>query len=180
VSQDLTAMGYKAGAVSDSSSQSQPVGDDTQVFYGAGNATDASAQMIANVMGVQSARPLSSLPAGQVEVLLGSQVTAQAPGLEMFGADTVNALDYVSAAAQNGQSIPANAQAAANTGSQSDVPAYSEALSTPSASASSGSAVPAGSSASTPVPGTSSPARKPTSSASTTPSPPYGLTTCPY
>jgi anionic cell wall polymer biosynthesis LytR-Cps2A-Psr (LCP) family protein len=180
VSQDLAAMGYKAGAVSDSSAQSQPVGDDTEVFYGAGSAAGASAQMIANVMGVQSATPLSSLPAGQVEVLLGSQVTAQAPGLEMFGADTVNASDYVSAAEQNGQSIPANVQAADNTGSESDGPAYSQALSTPSESASSGSAASPGSSTSTSGSETPSPARKPTSSSSTTPSPPYGLTTCPY
>ena len=180
VSQDLAAMGYKAGAVADASSQSQSVGDDTEIFYGAGTAAETSAQMIANVMGVQSATPLSSLPAGHVEVLLGSEVTAQAPGLEMFGADTVNASDYVSAAAQNGQSIPANAQAAANAGSESDVPAYSEALGTPAASASSGAAVPSGSTTSTPVAGNSSPAKKPTSSSATTPSPPYGLTTCPY
>jgi anionic cell wall polymer biosynthesis LytR-Cps2A-Psr (LCP) family protein len=98
VSQDLAGMGYKAGAVGNSSSQSQPVGDDSEVFYGAGSATQANAQMIADVMGVQSATPLSSLPAGRVEVLLGSQVTAQAPGLEMFGADSVDASDYVSAA----------------------------------------------------------------------------------
>jgi hypothetical protein len=58
---------------------------------------------------------------------LGSQVTAQAPGLEMFGADSVNASDYVSAAGQNDQSVPADVQAAANAGSQSDVPAYSQA-----------------------------------------------------
>jgi anionic cell wall polymer biosynthesis LytR-Cps2A-Psr (LCP) family protein len=169
VSQDLVAMGYKAGAVAEPSSQSQSVGDDTEVFYGAGSAANVSAQLVANVMGAQSATTLSSLPAGNVEVLLGSQVTAQAPGLEMFGADTVSASDYVSAATQNGQSIPANAQAAANTASESDVPAYSQALGTPSASASSGSAAPAGSSTPISVPENSSPA-----------SPPYGLTTCPY
>src|ERR1700691_2968309 len=111
VSQDLVAMGYQAGAVADSSAQSQPVQDDGEVFYGAGSATEANAQVIANVMGVQSAIPLSSLPAGHVEVLLGSQVTAQAPGLEMFGADTVNATDYITAAQQNNQSIPAGVQA---------------------------------------------------------------------
>ncbi len=62
VSQDIAAMGYKAGAASEeSSSQSQPVQDDTGVFYGAGSATEANAQVIANVMGVQSATPLSSL-----------------------------------------------------------------------------------------------------------------------
>jgi anionic cell wall polymer biosynthesis LytR-Cps2A-Psr (LCP) family protein len=185
VSQDLVAMGYQAGAVADSTSQSQPVGDDTEVFYGAGSAADANAQMIADVMGVQSASPLSSLPAGHVEVLLGSQVTAQPPGLEMFGADTVNASDYVSAAEQNGQPIPANAQAAANTGLESDVPAYSEAQSTSSAPAPSGSASPSGgagsSSTSTPrAENSHKSARKPASSSSSTPSPPYGLTTCPY
>jgi anionic cell wall polymer biosynthesis LytR-Cps2A-Psr (LCP) family protein len=178
VSTDLVAMGYKAGAVADSSSQSQPVGDDAEVFYGAGSAAQANAQVIADVMGVQSATPLSSLPAGQVEVLLGSQVTAQAPGLEMFAADSVNASDYIDAAQQDGQFIPANAQAAANVGSQSDVPAYSQALSAPSAPASSGSAAPSGPSspaASSPASGS---AKKPASGSP--PASPYGLTTCPY
>jgi anionic cell wall polymer biosynthesis LytR-Cps2A-Psr (LCP) family protein len=185
VSQDLVAMGYKAGAVENSSSQSQPVKDDTEVFYGAGSATEANAQVIADVMGVQSATPLSSLPAGQVEVLLGSQVTAQAPGLELFGADTVNASDYVSAAGQNDQPVPANVQAAANAGSQSDVPAYSHALSTSSASAPSGSVASPGTSGSSPksssAPRKSSTrsSKKPASSNSSS-SPPYGLTTCPY
>jgi anionic cell wall polymer biosynthesis LytR-Cps2A-Psr (LCP) family protein len=183
VSQDLVAMGYKAGAVADSSSQSQPVQDDAEVFYGAGSATAANAQVIADVMGVQSATPLSSLPAGHVEVLLGSQVTEQAPGLEMFGADTVNASDYVAAAGQNDQSVPANVQAAASAGSQSDVPAYSQAQSTSSASASSS---PAGSSGSSPKPSSSpeksasSSSTRPTSSSSSNPNPPYGLTSCPY
>jgi anionic cell wall polymer biosynthesis LytR-Cps2A-Psr (LCP) family protein len=185
VSQDLVAMGYKAGTVANSSAQAQQVGDDTEVFYGGGSAAAASAQVVANVMGVQSATALSSLPAGHIEVLLGSQVTAQAPGLEMFGADTVDAADYVSAAQQNGQSIPAGVQAAANAGSQTDVPAYSEVKSTPSPSASSSAADPSAS--------VSSPAstaghkktakksrKKAASSASTGANPPYGLTTCPY
>jgi anionic cell wall polymer biosynthesis LytR-Cps2A-Psr (LCP) family protein len=176
VSQDLVAMGYKAGVAENSSSQSQPVRDDTEVFYGAGAAAAANAQVIADVMGVQSAAPLSSLPAGHVEVLLGSQVTAQAPGLEMFAADSVNASDYVSAAQQNGQSIPANAQAAANAGAQSDGPAYSEAQSTSSASASS----------SPPESGTvhrKSSSRRSKKSASRSTSAanrPYGITSCPY
>jgi anionic cell wall polymer biosynthesis LytR-Cps2A-Psr (LCP) family protein len=182
VSQDLAAMGYKAGTIANSSSQSQPVQDDTEVFYGAGSATEENAQVIANVMGVQSATLLPSLPAGQVEVLLGSQVTAQAPGLEMFGADTVNASDYISAAGQDGQSVPGNVQAAANAGSQSDVPAYSQALSTPAASASSSPAASPGSSsgqASTPGKSSSRSSRKPASSSPSS-NPPYGLTTCPY
>jgi anionic cell wall polymer biosynthesis LytR-Cps2A-Psr (LCP) family protein len=189
VSQDLVAMGYKAGAVEDSSSQSQRVRHDTEVFYGTGSAADANAQLIANVMGVQSATPLSALPAGHVEVLLGSQVTAQAPGLEMFGADSVNASDYVSAAEQNGQSVPANAQAAATVGSQSDVPAYSQAQSTSSASTSSGSLAPLSGSSSKANSGprkSSSRAskrqtrKKRASSSSSSPDPRYGLTTCPY
>jgi anionic cell wall polymer biosynthesis LytR-Cps2A-Psr (LCP) family protein len=186
VSQDLVGMGYTAGAVADSSSQRQPVRDDTEVFYGAGDAAATNAQVIANVMGVQSATPLSSLPAGHVEVLLGSQVTAQAPGLEMFGADSVNASDYVSAAQQNNQSIPANVEAAANTGSQSDVPAYSHAQSTPSASASSGAAALSGASGSSSESSSghrkssSRRSKKRASSSSSGSNPPYGLTTCPY
>jgi LytR cell envelope-related transcriptional attenuator len=187
VSQDLIAMGYKAGAVADSSSQSQPVQDGAEVFYGAGSATEANAQVIAGVMGVQSATPLSSLPAGHVEVLLGSQVTAQAPGLEMFAADSVNASDYVSAAGQNDQSVPANVQAAANAGSQSDVPAYSQAHSTPSVSASPGSAASPGLSGSSSKPSSvpeksssGSSKKRASSTSSSNPNSPYGLTTCPY
>ncbi len=189
VSQDLTAMGYQAGAIENSSSQAQPLQDDTEVFYGAGSATEANAQEIANVMGVQSVTPLSSLPAGHVEVLLGSEVTAQAPGLEMFGADSVNASDYVTAADQNGQSVPANVQAAANADSPSDVPAYSDAQATSSASASPGpTASPdtpasASSSATSGAVGkkSSGSAKKPKgSSSSANPNPLYGLTTCPY
>jgi anionic cell wall polymer biosynthesis LytR-Cps2A-Psr (LCP) family protein len=185
VSQDLVAMGYKAGAVGNSSSQSQPVQDGTEVFYGPGSATQANAQVIADVMGVQSASPLPSLPTGQVEVLLGSQVNAQPPGLEMFGADTVSASDYIIAAEQNDESVPANAEAAANTGSQSDVPAYSQPYSTPAASVPSTSPAPSSSpvSAASPssAPRKSSPhsAKKPASSSPSS-GPPYGLTTCPY
>jgi anionic cell wall polymer biosynthesis LytR-Cps2A-Psr (LCP) family protein len=186
VSQDFVAMGYKAGAVQDSSPPGQPAADDTEVFYGEGSAAEANAQVIANVMGVQSATLSSSLPAGSVAVLLGSQVTAQAPGLEMFAADTVNASDYVSAAEQNNQSVPANAQAAANADSQSDVPAYSEPQTTSPAAASSSSAAPSGAAGPSASPGSvpsnpsSRTAGKSTSKSSAMPTPPYGLTTCPY
>ena len=185
VSQDIAAMGYKAGAAANSSSQSQPAQDESEVFYSPGSATEANAQVIANVMGVQSVTPLSSLPAGHVEVLLGSQVTAQAPGLEMFGADSVNASDYVTAADQNNQSVPADVQAEANAGSQSDVPAYSQAQSTPSASASSSASAPPGSAAS-PSPSSASTksssrsSKKKVSSSTSNPNPLYGLTACPY
>jgi anionic cell wall polymer biosynthesis LytR-Cps2A-Psr (LCP) family protein len=185
VSQDLAGMGYKADAVENSSSQSQPVQDDTEVFYGAGTATEANAQVIADLMGVQSATPLSTLPAGQVEVLLGSLVTAQAPGLELFGADSINASDYVSAAEQNNQSVPASIQALANTGSQSDVPAYSQSYSTPSASVSPSPTASSSLAASPSAPGSvltspsPLPSTEPTSTSSSS-NPPYGLTTCPY
>jgi hypothetical protein len=116
-------------------------------------------------------------------VLLGSQVTAQAPGLEMFGADSVNASDYVSAAQQNGQSVAANVQAAANAGSQSDVPAYSHTQSTPSASSSSGSSGSSSKPGSAPKKSSSTSAKKKpaSTSSSSNSNPPYdGLTTCPY
>jgi LCP family protein required for cell wall assembly len=180
VSQDLVAMGYQAGAVKDSSSQSQPVQDDAEVFYGAGSATEANAQVIANVMGVQSATSLSSLPAGHVEVLLGSQVTAQAPGLEMLGADSVNAADYVTAAGQNDQSVPPDVQAAANAGSQSDVPAYSQAHATPSPSASPRPSGSSGSPGSSSGSGSGKKKKKKATSGTSNPNPQYGLTTCPY
>jgi anionic cell wall polymer biosynthesis LytR-Cps2A-Psr (LCP) family protein len=138
VSQDLTGMGYKAGTTGNASS-SQPAQAQTQVLYGSGSAAQANAQTIANVMGVQSATSQSSVPAGHVEVVLGSSVTAQAPGLEMFGADTVSPTDYVTAAQQNGQSLPPGAQAAANAGTSSDVPAYGSSSSGSSSSGSSSS-----------------------------------------
>jgi LCP family protein required for cell wall assembly len=191
VSRDLVAMGYKTGAVKDSSAQQQPLQDGTAVFYGAGSATEANAQLIADLMGVQTATPLSSLPAGQVEILLGSQVTAQAPGLEMFGADSVNAADYVTAAGQDNQSVPASVRAAATVGSPSDVPAYSQGRSASSASASpssagsgsagSGSAGSGSAGKASPsVRKSSSPSAKKSASSNSSPNPPYGLTTCPY
>jgi anionic cell wall polymer biosynthesis LytR-Cps2A-Psr (LCP) family protein len=180
VSKDFTAMGYKAGTIADSSTQPQPLQAGTQVFYGAGSAAEANAQTIANVMGVQNAPTLlSSLPAGHVEVLLGSHVTAQAPGLEMFGADTVNATDYITAAQQNNQSLPAGVQAAANTGSQDDVPAYSQRHSLSPTRKPSGSTGSSGSS-STKGSGTGKPTATKTPGSTSSPNPPYGLTTCPY
>jgi LCP family protein required for cell wall assembly len=135
VSQDLTGMGYKAGTTGNASS-SLPAQAQTQVLYGSGSAAQANAQTIASVMGVQTATSQSSLPAGHVAVVLGSSVTAQAPGLEMFGADTVSPASYVTAAQQNGQSLPPGAQAAANAGTSSDVPAYGSSSSSSSGSSS--------------------------------------------
>jgi LCP family protein required for cell wall assembly len=78
VSQALGALGYKAGTVADATDQSQAVTSGTQVFYGAG--ASANAAIIAAKVGA-TARALASLPAGQVEVLLGSTVTAVPAGL---------------------------------------------------------------------------------------------------
>jgi LCP family protein required for cell wall assembly len=71
-SRALTALGYQAGTVANASTQSQALQPGTQVFYGAG--TSANAAKIAARFGT-TATPLTSLPAGQVEVLLGSAVT---------------------------------------------------------------------------------------------------------
>jgi len=204
VSKDLAAMGYKAGAVSDSSDQSQKVQSQTEVFYGGGSAAQANAQTIANVMGVQQPTALSSLPAGHVEVLLGSQVAEQAPGLELFAADSVNASDYVNGAEEQGgksaSQIPADIMAAYNSSPSAEVPAYYDTSSRPSQSASAGSthsqAAPSTSSGTTSSGTTTSkssspatdkkpstaPAKKPASSSSASAGPdlPYGLTTCPY
>ncbi len=175
VSQDLAAMGYKAGAVASSTSQSQPVTGDAEVFYGAGTATEMNAGTIASLMGTTAA-PLSSLPAGHVEVLLGSQVTDEAPGLETFAADTVDASDYISAAQQDNMPVPPSitAAASAQAGTQS-ASATLFGAKTPAPS------IPAKTSAVTKTPAASSPrtAAAPAGSTSSS-SPPYGLTTCPY
>jgi LCP family protein required for cell wall assembly len=78
VSQALGALGYKAGTTANASAQSQTVGSVTEVFYGAG--TSANAAVIATKVDA-TAQPLASLPAGQVEVLLGSAVTQVPVGL---------------------------------------------------------------------------------------------------
>jgi LCP family protein required for cell wall assembly len=72
VSRALTALGYQAGAVANASAQSQTLEPGTQVFYGDG--ASANAASIATKFGA-TATALASLPAGHVEVLLGSTVT---------------------------------------------------------------------------------------------------------
>jgi anionic cell wall polymer biosynthesis LytR-Cps2A-Psr (LCP) family protein len=99
VSQAFAAAGYSTGKAGNAAAQSQPLQDDTQVFYGAGAQDDADS--IASMVGAQAAASLSSLPAGHVEVLLGQQVIALPPGLETFGATTVTEQDFVTAAQQN-------------------------------------------------------------------------------
>ena len=78
VSQKLTALGYKAGAVENAAQQSQTLEPATQVFYGTG--ASANAAKIAAKMGT-TATALTSLPAGHVEVLLGSTMTEVPAGL---------------------------------------------------------------------------------------------------
>jgi LCP family protein required for cell wall assembly len=78
VSAALTAKGYKAGAVTEPTAQSQTVEASTQVFSGAG--TSANAVKIAGYFGT-TPKPLASLPAGHVEILLGTTSTAVPTGL---------------------------------------------------------------------------------------------------
>jgi LCP family protein required for cell wall assembly len=78
VSSALTALGYNAGKVANASTQAQTVQPGTQVFYGTG--ASANAALIAAKVGA-TATALASLPAGHVEVLLGSGVTTVPSGL---------------------------------------------------------------------------------------------------
>ena len=78
VSQALAALGYQAGKVANSAAQPQAVLPATQVFYGAG--ASAAAQQIAIQFGT-AATSLSTLPAGHVEVLIGSAVTQVPAGI---------------------------------------------------------------------------------------------------
>jgi LCP family protein required for cell wall assembly len=83
VSAALVARGYKPGNVQDASAQSQTPTTGDQVFYGAG--ASANATKIATDVGA-SATALATLPAGHVEVLIGSAETAVPAGLTAAGA----------------------------------------------------------------------------------------------
>ncbi len=113
----LASRGYAAGRAANSSAQSQAVRGDTQVFYGAGAAADAAG--IADETGAMTAdgalgaTALPSLPARHVEVLLGSAVTALPAGLETYGATTVTAQDFITAAQQD--KLPAREMPPAST-----------------------------------------------------------------
>jgi anionic cell wall polymer biosynthesis LytR-Cps2A-Psr (LCP) family protein len=121
--QAFVSQGYTAGKADNASAQSQPVQADTQVFYGAGAAADAAS--IADQVGAMTAggalgaTALPSLPAGHVEVLLGSAVTVLPAGLETFGGSTVTAQDFSAAARQD--NLPASEQppASGTAGTQS-------------------------------------------------------------
>jgi LCP family protein required for cell wall assembly len=78
VSQALVSAGYKAGAVENSSAQSEPVQSATQVFYGTG--TSANAIKIAGYFGA-TATAATSVPAGHVEILLGTAASTVPSGI---------------------------------------------------------------------------------------------------
>jgi LCP family protein required for cell wall assembly len=78
VSQALVAKGYKAGAVTNASAQLQTATSGTQVFYGSG--ASANATKIAGYFGT-TAKSLTTLAAGHVEVLIGTGATVVPPGL---------------------------------------------------------------------------------------------------
>jgi LCP family protein required for cell wall assembly len=122
-SQAFASQGYTVGKSANSSAQSQPVQDDTQVFYGAGAAADAGS--IADEVGAMTAggdlgaTALASLPAGHVEVLLGTTVTALPAGLETYGGTTVTAQDFSAAAQDNHLPASELPPASATAGTQS-------------------------------------------------------------
>jgi LCP family protein required for cell wall assembly len=87
VSEALVSAGYKAGAVGQPSAQSFTVTAATQVFYGAG--ASANAAKIAHYFGV-TATAGNSLPAGHVEVLLGTTSTAVPAGLGSSSSGTTS------------------------------------------------------------------------------------------
>jgi LCP family protein required for cell wall assembly len=99
VSQALVSLGYKAGAVSDASAQSQTPVTGTEVFYGAG--ASANAAKIATDFGA-TAKALGTLPAQHVEVLLGTGSTVVPAGLAPTSTSSPSPSASASAAADNG------------------------------------------------------------------------------
>ncbi len=88
VSQALVAKGYKAGQVTNASAQSQTVTAGTQVFYGKG--ASANAEKIAKYFGA-TAKALTSLTAGHVEVLLGTGSTVVPGSLSQTASSSASA-----------------------------------------------------------------------------------------
>jgi LCP family protein required for cell wall assembly len=104
VSQALVAAGYTAGAVASATAQKQTVTAATQVFYGAG--ASANAAKIATYFGA-TATALSTLPAGHVEVLLGTSSTAVPTALTPGSATATSSptpVPTVTSSSNNGQS----------------------------------------------------------------------------
>ena len=99
VSQALVAKGYKAGAVTNASAQAQAAAAGTQVFYGAGSS--ANAAKIADYFGATAAA-LTSLPAGHVEVLLGTGATVVPGSLAPASSASASSSASAASAGNNG------------------------------------------------------------------------------
>jgi LCP family protein required for cell wall assembly len=99
VSQALVAKGYQAGTVADASDQSQTVAPGTEVFYGEG--ASANAAKIAGYFGA-TAVALKSLPAGHVEVLLGTGSTVVPSGLAAAATPSTSPSSTPTSAGNNG------------------------------------------------------------------------------
>jgi anionic cell wall polymer biosynthesis LytR-Cps2A-Psr (LCP) family protein len=108
VSQALVTRGYKAGAVANALAQSQTVGTSTRVFYGAG--ASANASELATEFGT-SATALQSLPAGHVEVLIGSTVTQVPAGLATSATATAGTQSVTAQVIGGRSSAPASTAA---------------------------------------------------------------------
>jgi LCP family protein required for cell wall assembly len=99
ISAALVAKGYKAGAVTNASAQTQVATAGTQVFYGAG--ASANAGKIADFFGA-TATALTSLPAGHVEVLLGTGATVVPATLSPSTGASASSSASASTAGNNG------------------------------------------------------------------------------
>ena len=99
VSQALVAKGYKAGAVTDATAQTRAVTAGNQVYYGSG--ASANAGKIAGYFGV-TAVALKSLPAGHVEVLLGTGATAVPASIAPAATQQTTPTSASTAAGNNG------------------------------------------------------------------------------
>jgi hypothetical protein len=99
ISQALVGKGYKTGAVTNASAQSQATAAGTQVFYGAG--ASANATKIAGYFGATAAA-LASLPAGHVEVLLGTGATVVPATLSPAPATSASSSASATSAGNNG------------------------------------------------------------------------------
>ena len=98
VAQALVAKGYRQGAVTNASAQSRTPTAGTQVFYGSG--ASANAAKIAGYFGA-TAKALTSLPAGHVEVLLGTGST-EVPSTLAPASASAGASASTSSAGNNG------------------------------------------------------------------------------
>jgi LCP family protein required for cell wall assembly len=99
VSAALVAKGYRAGAVTDAAAQTQTVAAGNEVFYGAG--ASANAAKIAGYFGV-TATARTTLPAGHVEILLGTGSTIVPAGLAPASAPAATPTASPTSAGNNG------------------------------------------------------------------------------